>query len=144
MNIMKRKIFVVVIVLFCVILVGCNNKENNIDNTMKKIDIDVIKPLLLTKKIVIEDARTQKIAKELTDTKDIDTVLNMLSSGYEAEEVVTTESSNWYLYLYDSEDKLISKVWLWKSGYFGFINDKEYTFFEKIQEFQDLIKDVKV
>lgn len=67
-------------------------------------------------------------------------VLNMLSSGYEAEEVVTTESSNWYLYLYDSEDKLISKIWLWKSGYFGFTNDKEYTFFEKIQEFQDLIK----
>ena len=141
MNIMKRKIFVVVIVLFCVILVGCNNKKNNIDNTMKKIDIDVIKPLLLTKKIVIEDARVQKIAKELTDTKDIDIVLNMLSSSYEVEEVVTTESSNWYLYLYDSEDKLISKIWLWKSGYFGFTNDKEYTFFEKIQEFQDLIKD---
>ena len=141
MNIMKRKIFVVVIVLFCVILVGCNNKKNNIDNTMKKIDIDVIEPLLLAKKIVIEDARAKKIAKELTDTKDIDIILNMLSSGYEADEVVTTESSNWYLYLYDSEDKLISKIWLWKSGYFGFANDKEYTFFEKIQEFQDLIKD---
>lgn len=141
MNIMKRKIFVVVIVLFCVILVGCNNKKNNIDNTMKKIDIDVIEPLLLAKKIVIEDARAKKIAKELTDTKDIDIILNMLSSGYEADEVVTTESSNWYLYLYDSEDKLISKIWLWKSGYFGFANDKEYTFFEKIQEFQDLVKD---
>jgi len=138
---MKRKILVVVIVLFCVILVGCNNKKDNMDNTTKKIDIDVIEPLLLTKKIVIEDARVQKIVKELTDAKDIDMVLNMLSSGYEAEGVVTTELSNWYLYLYDSEDKLISKVWLWKSGYFGFINDKEYTFFEKIQEFQDLIKD---
>lgn len=141
MNSMKRKIFVGVIILFCIILVGCNNKEDNIDKTMKKIDIDVIKPLLLTKKIVIEDASAQKIVKELTDTKDIDIILNMLSSGYEAEEVVTTESSNWYLYLYDSEDKLVSKVWLWKSGYFGFTNDKEYTFFEKIQGFQDLIKD---
>lgn len=141
MNSMKRKIFVGVIIFFCIILVGCNNKEDNIDKTMKKIDIDVIKPLLLTKKIVIEDVNAQKIVKELTDTKDIDIILNMLSSGYEAEEVVTTESSNWYLYLYDSEDKLVSKVWLWKSGYFGFTNDKEYTFFEKIQGFQDLIKD---
>ena len=141
MNSMKRKIFVGVIILFCIILVGCNNKEDNIDKTMKKIDIDVIKPLLLTKQIVIEDVNAQKIVKELTDTKDIDIILNMLSSGYEVEEVVTTESSNWYLYLYDSEDKLVSKVWLWKSGYFGFTNDKEYTFFEKIQGFQDLIKD---
>ena len=47
---MKRKIFVVVIVFFCVILVGCNNKKDNMDKAMKKIDIDVIEPLLLTKK----------------------------------------------------------------------------------------------
>lgn len=138
---MKKKIFIVFVLCFCIILTGCNKKNNNEEDIVKKIDISVIEPILLTKKIVIEDSRNNTKIKEITDTKDIDRVLNILSSSYTTDKVVTTESSNWYFLLYDSDDKLISKLWVWKSGHFGFSNDKEYTFSKKNQDLQDIIND---
>lgn len=138
---MKKKIFIVVVLCICIILSRCNQKKNNEEDTVKKIDINVIEPILLTKKIVIEDSRNATKIKEITDAKDIDRILNILSSSYLTDEIVTTESSNWYFLLYDSDNKIISKLWVWKSGHFGFSNDKEYTFSKKSQDLQNIIND---
>lgn len=137
-TLMKNK-FIIAVLCFCIVLTGCNKEKNNGDGTVKKIEINIVEPLLLTKKIVVENSRTNKKIKEITDTNDIDKLLNILTNSYSTDEVVTTESSSWYLFLYDYDNKLISKIWVWESGYFGFINDKEYTFFEKSEDLQEII-----
>ena len=126
-----RKTFSI-ITLFClfVLLSGCNYKE---DNVMNKIDDKIVEKISLTKKIIVENSRTNNIKKEITDTKKIEQILDIISKGYEIEATVTTESSNWYLLLYDLDNKLLSKVWVWESGYYGFKNDKEYSLYENTE-----------
>lgn len=134
-----RKTFSV-ITLFClfVLLSGCNYKEGNV---MKKIDDKIVKKISLTKKIIVENSRTNNIKKEITDTKKIEQILDIISKGYEIEATVTTESSNWYLLLYDLDNKLLSKVWVWESGYYGFKNDKEYSLYENTETLKKLINE---
>ena len=134
-----RKTFSV-ITLFClfVLLSGCNYKE---DNVMNKIDDKIVEKISLTKKIIVENSRTNNIKKEITDTKKIEQILDIISKGYEIEATVTTESSNWYLLLYDLDNKLLSKVWVWESGYYGFKNDKEYSLYENTETLKKLINE---
>ena len=134
-----RKTFSV-IALFClfVLLSGCNYKEGNV---MKKIDDKIVEKISLTKKIIVENSRTNNIKKEITDTKKIEQILDIISKGYEIEATVTTESSNWYLLLYDLDNKLLSKVWVWESGYYGFKNDKEYSLYENTETLKKLINE---
>lgn len=134
-----RKTFSV-ITLFClfVLLSGCNYKEGNV---MKKIDDKIVEKISLTKKIIVENSRTNNIKKEITDTKKIEQILDIISKGYEIEATVTTESSNWYLLLYDLDNKLLSKVWVWESGYYGFKNDKEYSLHENTETLKKLINE---
>lgn len=134
-----RKTFSV-ITLFClfVLLSGCNYKEGNV---MKKIDDKIVEKISLTKKIIVENSRTNNIKKEITDTKKIEQILDIISKGYEIEATVTTESSNWYLLLYDLDNKLLSKVWVWESGYYGFKNDKEYSLYENTETLKKLISE---
>jgi hypothetical protein len=134
-----RKTFSV-ITLFClfVLLSGCNYKEGNV---MKKIDDKIVEKISLTKKIIVENSRTNNIKKEITDTKKIEQILDIISKGYEIEATVTTESSNWYLLLYDLDNKLLSKVWVWESGYYGFKNDKEYSLYENTETLKKLINE---
>lgn len=134
-----RKTFSV-ITLFClfVLLSGCNYKEGN---DMNKIDDKIVEKISLTKKIIVENSRTNNIKKEITDTKKIERILDIISKGYEIEATVTTESSNWYLLLYDLDNKLLSKVWVWESGYYGFKNDKEYSLHENTETLKKLISE---
>ena len=134
-----RKTFSV-ITLFClfVLLSGCNYKEGNV---MKKIDDKIVEKISLTKKIIVENSRTNNIKKEITDTKKIEQILDIISKGYEIEATVTTESSNWYLLLYDLDNKLLSKIWVWESGYYGFKNDKEYSLYENTETLKKLINE---
>lgn len=134
-----RKTFSV-ITLFClfVLLSGCNYKEGN---AMNKIDDKIVEKISLTKKIIVENSRTNNIKKEITDTKKIEQILDIISKGYEIEATVTTESSNWYLLLYDLDNKLLSKVWVWESGYYGFKNDKEYSLYENTETLKKLINE---
>lgn len=134
-----RKTFSVII-LFClfVLLSGCNYKEGNV---MNKIDDKIVEKISLTKKIIVENSRTNSIKKEITDTKKIEQILDIISKGYEIEATVTTESSNWYLLLYDLDNKLLSKVWVWESGYYGFKNDKEYSLHENTETLKKLINE---
>lgn len=134
-----RKTFSV-ITLFClfVLLSGCNYKEGNV---MNKIDNKIVEKISLTKKIIVENSRTNNIKKEITDTKKIEQILDIISKGYEIEATVTTESSNWYLLLYDLDNKLLSKVWVWESGYYGFKNDKEYSLHENTETLKKLINE---
>ena len=134
-----RKTFSV-ITLFClfVLLSGCNYKEGNV---MKKIDDKIVEKISLTKKIIVENSRPNNIKKEITDTKKIEQILDIISKGYEIEATVTTESSNWYLLLYDLDNKLLSKVWVWESGYYGFKNDKEYSLYENTETLKKLINE---
>ena len=134
-----RKTFSV-ITLFClfVLLSGCNYKEGNV---MKKIDDKIVEKISLTKKIIVENSRTNNIKKEITDTKKIEQILDIISKGYEIEATVTTESSNWYLLLYDLDNKLLSKVWVWESGYYVFKNDKEYSLYENTETLKKLINE---
>ena len=90
---MKNK-FIIAVLCFCIVLTGCNKEKNNGDGIVKKIEINIVEPLLLTKKIVVENSRTNKKIKEITDTKDIDKLLNILTNSYSTDEVVTTESSS--------------------------------------------------
>ena len=134
-----RKTFSI-ITLFClfVLLSGCNYKEGNV---MNKIDDKIVEKISLTKKIIVENSRTNNIKKEITDTKKIEQILDIISKGYEIEATVTTESSNWYLLLYDLDNKLLSKVWVWESGYYGFKNDKEYSLHENTETLKKLINE---
>lgn len=134
-----RKTFSVII-LFClfVLLSGCNYKEGNV---MNKIDDKIVEKISLTKKIIVKNSRTNNIKKEITDTKKIEQILDIISKGYEIEATVTTESSNWYLLLYDLDNKLLSKVWVWESGYYGFKNDKEYSLHENTETLKKLINE---
>lgn len=134
-----RKTFSV-ITLFClfILLSGCNYKEGN---DMNKIDDKIVEKISLTKKIIVENSRTNNIKKEITDTKKIEQILDIISKGYEIEATVTTESSNWYLLLYDLDNKLLSKVWVWESGYYGFKNDKEYSLHENTETLKKLISE---
>ena len=134
-----RKTFSVII-LFClfVLLSGCNYKEGNV---MNKIDDKIVEKISLTKKIIVENSRTNNIKKEITDTKKIEQILDIISKGYEIEATVTTESSNWYLLLYDLDNKILSKVWVWESGYYGFKNDKEYSLHENTETLKKLINE---
>ena len=134
-----RKTFSV-ITLFClfVLLSGCNYKEGNV---MNKIDDKIVEKISLTKKIIVENSRTNNIKKEITDTKKIEQILDIISKGYEIEATVTTESSNWYLLLYHLDNKLLSKVWVWESGYYGFKNDKEYSLYENTETLKKLINE---
>lgn len=55
-------------------------------------------------------------------------MVDIISRGKEENNVVTSEASNWYFFMYDKEEQLISTIWVWESGHFGFENDKEYAF----------------
>lgn len=51
---MKNK-FIIAVLYFCIVLTGCNKEKNNGDGTVSKIEINIVEPLLLTKKIVVEN-----------------------------------------------------------------------------------------
>ena len=135
---MRKTFSVITLCCLFVLLSGCNYKEGNV---MKKIDDKIVEKISLTKKIIVENSRTNNIKKEITDTKKIEQILDIISKGYEIEATVTTESSNWYLLLYDLDNKLLSKVWVWESGYYGFKNDKEYSLYENTETLKKLINE---
>lgn len=135
---MRKQIIIIFLVYLSIIMTGCNLRQNK-DDDMKKIDNEIINTILLSKKIVIEDARAGVIKSEILDVEEINVILDIMSNGYKVQETVTSEASDWYLFLYNSDNKLISKVWIWESGYFGFENDKEYSIFENIETLKNII-----
>ena len=68
-TLMKNK-FIIAVLCFCIVLTGCNKEKNNGDGTVKKIEINIVEPLLLTKKIVVENSRTNKKIKGIVPTTD--------------------------------------------------------------------------
>lgn len=132
------KIRVCLIVFSCLVFIvtGCSKKSyntnNNEDNYQKNEIIDFTDEnlknnLLQTKKVVVFNEFSQKIDKIITKSDLINDFIQILMSGTKVDsEFVTTESFMFTISLYDKNDKIITTINYWKSGYFGF-EKKEYS-----------------
>ncbi len=128
---MRTKFIIILLLSVCFIVSGCSLKNDNKNGDEKSIMIseEKIKSISKGEKIVIENFRNNnEVKKTILDKNEIGEILNILSHGVEENGVVTSESCNWKFLIYDDNDSLISTVWIWESGHFGFKNDKEYRF----------------
>lgn len=128
-----NKVFSVVLIGFlCFTLVGCttnsnSGKENGGDDEIKIISNKIIEKLSATRKIVIKDYRKNSIKRTIMDENEIEKIVNIISRTNEETGTVTSEAHNWNFAMYDTDDKLIFTIYVWKSGYIGFKNEKEYS-----------------
>lgn len=100
----------------------CSRKVDN--NNLNK---EIANSFSSTEKIIIQDSLNNIVIKEITKEKDINKIIDILTTSKEAEKTTTSEASNWYMEFLDSDDNLVSRIWLWKSGYFGYNDTKEYS-----------------
>lgn len=84
-----------------------------------------------TKKIIIRNNYTHKILKTITKESDIKNIIDILSHSIESTLPTTSEGTNLLIQMYDTNDKLLTSIYVWKSGYFGFNYDKEYFILKK-------------
>ena len=110
----------------------------------RKINVDItneeiVKTFTSTKKIIVENAIDNTVIKEITKEKDITKIINKLSIAKEVtDNTQTTEASTWYLEFYNDDDNLVTRMWLWESGYFGYSNEKEYSL--SIKDIKNIIE----
>lgn len=78
------------------------------------------------KKIIIRNTHDYKTLNTITDENKIKNIIGMISRSIESTLIVTSEGTNIVIKMYNNDDKLITSIHVWKSGYFGFEYDKEY------------------
>ena len=99
-----------------------------------------IKKMKDTEKIIIRNTHTNKILKTITNKDKIKNIIDMFSRSIESTLIVTSEGTNLVIQMYDGDNKLLTSMNVWKSGYFGFMYDKEYFVMKKdIDIFKDMI-----
>ena len=99
-----------------------------------------IKKMKDTEKIIIRNTNTNKILKTITNKDKIKNIIDMFSRSIESTLIVTSEGTNLVIQMYDGDNKLLTSMNVWKSGYFGFMYDKEYFVMKKdIDIFKDMI-----
>jgi len=123
-----KKLFI--ILYASIILVGCINvpdKENKGGDDLIPISKEKIEKLSQATKIVIRTSSCQTIIKTISNDLEISIIVQILSNSVEVrDEVVTAEGNDWYIDLFDVDDNIFLTISIWKSGYIGFQNDKEY------------------
>lgn len=77
-------------------------------------------------KIIIRNTNNHKILKIITDENKIKNIVGMISRSIESTLPVTSEGTNLVIQMYNDDNKLVTSMNVWKSGYFGFEYDKEY------------------
>lgn len=104
------------------------NQNYNVNK--KTIDDKKIEELRKTTKIIIEDSLNDVIINTIDDMKKINEIIGLISNCEELSKgsIVTTELYTWIVEMYDENEQLIDKVYIWKSGCIGFNEAKEYTF----------------
>jgi len=105
------------------------------------ISDEIIEKLAKATKINIHNNRTDdnEIIKTITNQNGIREITNIISNANKStDKFVTSEGSNWSIVMYDVEDKIISTIWIWESGYIGLNYGKEYTL--GIEDRKSLIK----
>ena len=101
-------------------------------------EVDKMKP---TRKIIVKNTANNKIINKITDEDKIKEIVDMLSHSTESTLLVTSEGTNLVIQMFDEDNKLITFINVWKSGYFGFEYDKEYYISkEDIGVFNNIIK----
>lgn len=92
-----------------------------------------------SKKIIIKNTYTHKILNTITDSSKINSIIDMISRGIESTLPVTSEGTNLVIQMYDDDNKLLTSIDVWRSGYFGFDGGKEYFI---IDDDEDIFKDM--
>jgi len=77
-------------------------------------------------KIIIRNIHSNKIVKSITDKNIISDIIKIFSRSIESTLPVNLEGSNLVIQFYDSDNKMVTSMSVWNSGYFGFSNNKEY------------------
>ncbi len=134
---MKKIIIILFALSITTVLYGCN-KKNKLE-TMRDLDAGLVEKLSLTKRIIVEDSIDNVLVTEISNSEDVSKFINVLINSTKAEDIVTSEGSTWYLEFYDDDDKLLSKGWLWDSGYFGVNSDKEYSLSGKLPILKEIM-----
>lgn len=94
------------------------------------------------KKIIVKNTYNNNIINTITDEDKIKDIINMISNSTESTLVVTSDGTNLVIKMFDNDDKLITSIYVWESGYFGFKYDKEYfvSEYDDIKVFKDMMK----
>ena len=135
---MNKKVIVVSIISILVLFYGCFKLVTN-KSVVEKNEDERILELSNTKKITVEDSIRHEYIEEITDSKRITKFLEYLSKSHKVSGTVTSEENTWIMYFYDENNELIQKIWMWESGYFGFVYDKEYGLYDEIKKIKDTI-----
>lgn len=92
--------------------------EIKLQNEIKKMDS--------TRKIIIKSTDKNSIIKTIVDDALIEKIIEMLSRSTESTLPVNSEGTNLLIQMFNENDKLLTSMSVWKSGYFGFEGGKEY------------------
>lgn len=90
-----------------------------------------IEKIRSTKKIIVKNKYNHKILNTITKESDIKNIIDILSHSIESTLPTTSEGTNLLIQMYDTNDKLLTSIYVWKSGYFGFNYGKEYFILKK-------------
>lgn len=85
----------------------------------------VIDNLSETKKIVLQSGNDKEIIKTITDEKEIEEFISMISQADKENGWVTLEGNSRYILMYDEDNQIIYTILGWDSGHIGF-ERKEY------------------
>ena len=141
-------------------LIRCNTIDGNRDIYIGKYDMEYedffckfkttdaeiklqeeVDKMNSTKMIVIKNTTNNKIINKITDETKIKDIIEMIAHSTESTLLVTSEGSNLVIQMFDEDNKLITFINVWESGYFGFKYDKEYYISkEDIDIFNNIIK----
>jgi len=125
---MKKILILTLVILFCFTLFWW---DRNNTGGAKLISLEkIIKELSATQKIVIRDADVvnENIIKIITDNKEIEEIINIISRSNEVHGPVPSDMHTWIFVMYDMEDNIISTMLLvWRSGRMHFGNSMDYS-----------------
>lgn len=114
----------------------CKFKTTNAEIKLQ----EEVEKMKLTKKIIVRNMYDHKILKTITDEDNIEDIINMISNSIEMTLPVTSEGTNIIVQMFDDNDKLITFIYVWRSGYFGFEWGKDYFISsDDIEIFEDLL-----
>ena len=130
--------------MICITLSGCtvNLEQQVTDNNSKGtkmiwISDEVIDNISATNRIIVKNAIKEKV-KTITDTKKIEKIINLISSGEIIDGDITYEGPIYYLEM-NYDDQLIEIINVFDES-IGLNNDQNNRYKIKINELKGLIK----
>ena len=93
------------------------------------VDEEQIENLRDTIKIKVKDSINNVFIKTIDDSANIESIINAMKHSVKLpkDAIVTTELYSWIFEMYNENEQLITKVYVWESGFIGFDGAKEYS-----------------